>query len=191
MKYTLLLLILFVLASCGGGGGGGEGDEAVTTLPPTPVVNPLPSHVVQPPPEPSTTPVDVVGPIEVPTALPRPPVALPVALPTPLPPAQGPLSAEKVFFRELHAVLLAMPDKRLIYGSLADTEGACTLGVMLRARGFDLHEVMVGAREITELLGVNQEWVDKIVRENDAFPEAETGFERWQRMVAWVESQAV
>lgn len=111
----------------------------------------------------------------------------------------------QAFFREMLAALDAMPDKRLIAGSLIDKDGcACALGVVAKARGLDISG-FVPAEEWEDgydphahegdgfgwLLGIANAMGCEIMYFNDEGPFDETPEARWSRMRRWTERQLI
>jgi hypothetical protein len=109
----------------------------------------------------------------------------------------------QAFFKELVAALDALPEKRLIAGSLKIEDGAvCSLGAVALKRGIDT-EPLEGAFEdenhamVAKALDIAECLTREVVYENDEcgrfVPDGdkyrkETPEERWQRMRAWAES---
>lgn len=96
--------------------------------------------------------------------------------------------------RELHAALLALPDKRLICCELVDEDGAvCAIGVYAKHKGLDLQRF--DPDEETDEVGVEAgmprlaAW--KIVEMNDIELSHLTPEERYRQMLSWVEANLI
>lgn len=94
--------------------------------------------------------------------------------------------------RELHAALLALPEKRLIVGSLVDDEGGvCAIGAYGQRKGLDLSKF--DPESDTDEVGIEGgmpklvAW--KVVEMNDIQLDRETPEQRYAAMLAWVESK--
>jgi hypothetical protein len=92
----------------------------------------------------------------------------------------------------LRDALLALPDKRLIHGSLVDEEGdVCAIGAYARAKGLDLQKF--DPEDETDQVGIVAgmprmvAW--KVVEMNDMEFDHLTPELRYTRMLEWVESQ--
>ena len=96
-------------------------------------------------------------------------------------------------FGELEAVLAAMPDKRLIEGSLTNPDGeVCALGALARNRGMDLSAVFAETDEEVQMwaareLGLTETLAWVIMEENDEELETATPERRHAAMLAWVQ----
>ncbi len=107
----------------------------------------------------------------------------------------------QAFFREMLAALDAMPEKKLIAGSLVDSNGcACALGVVAKARGLDVSEFIPGDDEDPDahegdgfgwLLGIADAMGCEIMYHNDEGRFDETPEQRFARMRRWVERQLI
>ncbi len=98
------------------------------------------------------------------------------------------------FFVDLAAALDAMPEKRLIAGSLQRKDGdCCAIGCIARAKGhdytqheeddeFELEELNA---DLASVLDIAQCLVQETEYENDEGPYQETPEQRWTRMRKW------
>jgi hypothetical protein len=96
--------------------------------------------------------------------------------------------------RELHAALVSMSDKRLIYGFLQDEEGGvCAIGAYAQHKGMDLSKF--DPEDETDAVGVEGgmprlvAW--KVVEMNDIMFDRLTPEQRYEKMLSWVESKLV
>jgi hypothetical protein len=94
--------------------------------------------------------------------------------------------------RELREALLALPEKRLIFGKLEDEQGGvCAVGAYAKRKGIDLSKCDVD--DETDHVGIKAgmprlvAW--KVVEMNDVEFENLTPEERYAKMLAWVESK--
>ncbi len=95
---------------------------------------------------------------------------------------------------ELRAALLAMPEKRLVHGSLEDEEGeVCAVGAYARHKGLDLStfDPESDTDEVGVAAGMPRLVAWKVVQMNDFELYAETPEKRYEKMLKWVESQLV
>lgn len=103
--------------------------------------------------------------------------------------------------RVLRDALLALPEKRLIHGSLVDEDGeVCAIGAYVKHKGLDLEKFAPdrGTDEVGIAAGMPRLVAWKVVEENDHVlhdtwrPEGGyrllTPEERYEGMLAWVES---
>lgn len=95
--------------------------------------------------------------------------------------------------RSLREALLALPDKRLIHGSLVDTDGeVCAVGAYARHKGLDLQgfDPEDATDEVAVCAGMPSLVAWKVVEMNDQqFHRRFTPEERYAGMLAWVEKQ--
>jgi hypothetical protein len=94
--------------------------------------------------------------------------------------------------RELRAALLALPDKRLLLGSLEDEEGGvCAIGAYAKRKGVDLSKFDVDSDtdEVGIAAGMPPLVAWKVVEMNDLQLDDVTPEERYEKMLAWVESK--
>lgn len=94
--------------------------------------------------------------------------------------------------RELHAALLALPEKRLIHGSLEDEEGGvCAIGAYGKRKGLDLSkfDVDCDTDEVGIAGGMPRLVAWKVVEMNDIELDRLTPEKRYEKMLAWVESK--
>ncbi len=94
--------------------------------------------------------------------------------------------------KELRAALLALPEKRLIHGSLIDADGeVCAVGAYARYKGLNLSKF--DPESDTDDVGIEAgmpklvAW--KVVEMNDMELDTETPEKRYEKMLTWVESQ--
>jgi hypothetical protein len=107
----------------------------------------------------------------------------------------------QAFFREMLAALDALPEKKLIAGSLVDGDGcACALGAVAKARGLDVSEFVPGDDYDPEahegdgfgwLLNIADAMGREVMWYNDEGPFNETPEARWIRMRRWTERQLI
>jgi hypothetical protein len=94
---------------------------------------------------------------------------------------------------ELHAALLALPDKRLIHGSLVDEDGeVCAVGAYAKHKGLDLQKFdpEYDTDEVGIEAGMPKLVAWKVVEMNDMELHSRfTPEERYTLMLAWVESK--
>lgn len=95
--------------------------------------------------------------------------------------------------RELRAALLALPEKRLIHGTLEDEDGnVCAIGAYGKRKGLDLSKFDVDSDtdEVGIAGGMPKLVAWKVVEMNDIeFDYAVTPEERYTKMLAWVEKK--
>lgn len=96
--------------------------------------------------------------------------------------------------RELHAALVALPEKRLIFGSLVDDEGGvCAVGAYARHKGLSLSNF--DPEDETDEVGIEAgmprlvAW--KVVEMNDIQFNSLTPEQRYEKMLSWVESKLI
>lgn len=94
--------------------------------------------------------------------------------------------------RVLRDALLALPDKRLIHGSLIDEEGEiCAIGAYAKHKGLDLEKF--DPEDSTDEVGIEAgmpslvAW--KVVEMNDMELSDLTPEQRYTKMLEWVDSQ--
>jgi hypothetical protein len=94
--------------------------------------------------------------------------------------------------RELREALLALPEKRLICGLLANDEGGvCAVGAYAKRKGLDLSKY--DPEDETDFVGIEAgmpklvAW--KVVEMNDIQFDHLTAEQRYERMLVWVESK--
>ena len=94
--------------------------------------------------------------------------------------------------KQLRAALLALSDKRLIHGSLVDEEGCvCAIGAYAKQKGLDLSSF--DSYSYTDEVGIEGgmpplvAW--KVVEMNDLEFDDVTPEQRYEKMLAWVESK--
>lgn len=92
--------------------------------------------------------------------------------------------------RELRDALDAMPDKRLIKGSLVDDDGeCCALGCVGMARGVDMSKLdPEEAEQVASAFDIAEVLAREITYENDEDYRDRTPEDRWKYMRKWVES---
>lgn len=90
----------------------------------------------------------------------------------------------------LRAALLALPDKRLIYGSLVDEDGeVCAIGAYARHKGLDLQKF--DPEDATDDVGIEAgmpklaAW--KVVEMNDVEFDHLTPERRYVKMLEWID----
>lgn len=94
---------------------------------------------------------------------------------------------------QLRDALLALPDKRLIHGSLIDEDGElCAIGAYAKHKGLDLQKY--DPEDATDEVGIEAGMPDlvawKVVEMNDE--QYHSGFtpeQRYEAMLGWVERQ--
>lgn len=95
--------------------------------------------------------------------------------------------------RELREALLAMPEKRLILGTLDDEEGGvCAVGAYARRKGLDLskYDPDIESDEVGIEAGMPKLVAWKVVEINDMeFDHAFTPEQRYAGVLNWVESK--
>ena len=100
--------------------------------------------------------------------------------------------------RELAAALDAMPEKRLVSGSLQTKDGdCCAIGCIARVKGHDLTDreddeecdLQEFNGHLAELLDVAECLVQEIEYENDEGAWKETPEQRWARMRRWCDKR--
>lgn len=93
--------------------------------------------------------------------------------------------------KELRAALLAMPDKRLIYGLLEADGEVCAIGAYARHKGLDLSKY--DPEDATDEVGIEAgmptlvAW--KVVEMNDMELSHLSPEVRYERMLKWIESK--
>lgn len=93
---------------------------------------------------------------------------------------------------QLRDALLAMPDKRLILGSLEDEEGGvCAIGAYAKHKGMDLSKFDPDSDtdEVGIAGGMPKLVAWKVVSMNDHELDHLTPEKRYEQMLAWVESK--
>lgn len=102
--------------------------------------------------------------------------------------------------RELHVALLALPKKALIHGALEDEGGGvCAIGAYAKYKGLDLSKFDVDSDtdEVGVAAGMPPLVAWKIVEMNDCELHWSSDLavltpeQRYEKMLAWVESQIV
>jgi len=95
--------------------------------------------------------------------------------------------------RELREALLALPDKRLIHGSLIDAEGeVCAIGAYAQRKGLDLStfDPEDETDKVGIIAGMPKMVAWKVVEMNDMELHSRfTPEERYRLMLQWVESK--
>lgn len=95
--------------------------------------------------------------------------------------------------RELHAALLALPDKRLIHKRLEDEEGGvCAIGAYAKHKGVDLskYDVDCYTDEVGVAGGMPRLVAWRVVEMNDMeFDRTVTPEQRYDGMLKWVEGK--
>lgn len=93
--------------------------------------------------------------------------------------------------RVLRDALLALPDKRLIHGSLYEGSEVCAVGAYIRHKGIDLekfdNEYESDEAGIAAGMPALVAWA--VVAQNDEMFDNCTPEERYVKMLAWVESK--
>jgi hypothetical protein len=103
----------------------------------------------------------------------------------------------QAFLRDLLSALQALPDKRLIAGSMEKDGRFCAIGALGKARGVDMSDIdrmienendeQVG-EEVAFIFGIAEALAREIMWVNDeAGLYNETDEQRYQRVVRWVE----
>ena len=96
--------------------------------------------------------------------------------------------------RELHVLreaLLALPVKSLAYGVLETSDGEmCAIGVYAKYKGLDLSELAIAfdSDEVGKIAGMPLLVAWKVMEMNDEYLGRVTSDERYEKMLAWVES---
>jgi hypothetical protein len=95
------------------------------------------------------------------------------------------------FLRELVAALEALPEKRLVKGTLQSEEGGvCAIGSVGVKRSLDMKEFdPYDAEGLGETFDIAHQMVRAIEYENDEGAYKETPEERWERMLKWAMSR--
>jgi len=95
------------------------------------------------------------------------------------------------FLAELAAALDAMPNRRLITGTLATEAGeCCALGAVCLARGIDADEIpQYDPKAVGNALGISEAMAAEIAYLNDEDFDSETPQQRWSSMREWVAKQ--
>jgi hypothetical protein len=95
--------------------------------------------------------------------------------------------------RELHAALIALPDKRLVHGELVSEDGeeVCAIGAYARRKGLDLSKFDPedASDEVGITAGMPALVAWKVVEMNDVELSHVTPEKRYERMLSWVEKQ--
>lgn len=101
----------------------------------------------------------------------------------------------QALLKDLAAALDAMPEKRLVKGTLQTKDGdCCAIGVACRAKGKDYtafdgddeYELRELNSDVAADLNVSECLVQEIEYENDEGAWKETPEQRWERMRRWV-----
>jgi hypothetical protein len=105
----------------------------------------------------------------------------------------------QAFLRELIAALDALPEKKLIARSFADTDGVCALGSVARMRGVTeklpkMSEDLDIGEQAAKVLGIAECMAREIMYENDEhyayWKDPSEGDElRWERIRRWAAAQ--
>lgn len=114
--------------------------------------------------------------------------------------------AGQAILRELRDALLALPERKLIHGRLADEQGAvCTIGALALHRGcsieklaamipvdlWDEYEEERATERLGKDLNLRMVMIVALAGENDDPWREETDEQRFERVLAWVESQII
>lgn len=93
----------------------------------------------------------------------------------------------QAFLLELIQALDAMPEKKLIRGSLVEETGeVCAIGALGVKRGVDMKRLDPDMPdEVGAAFGISSMLAQEVVYENDDRRESQTPEERWVRMRAW------
>lgn len=102
----------------------------------------------------------------------------------------------QAMLRELAAAMDAMPEKRLVSGSLQTRDGdCCAIGAVCKAKGLDLtqheHDRASDLYELNESIAKSLDVAECLVQEiefinDDWGPNGETPEQRWSRVRSWV-----
>lgn len=93
--------------------------------------------------------------------------------------------------RSLRDALLELPEKKLIYGSLVNTEGeVCAIGAYARHNGIDLQKFDPedATDEVGTEAGMPRLVAWKVVEMNDVYLRGLSPEQRYMQMLKWVES---
>lgn len=105
----------------------------------------------------------------------------------------------QAFLRELIAALDALPEKKLIAESFAETNGVCALGSVARMRGVteklpdpEMYDDQEIGEHAARILGIAECMAREIMYENDEvtiYWESEE--QRWERIRGWAAAQTM